>query len=98
MADRKITAMHKAFGKNMGRVCGDCCHLLCRQERSGRRHYKCTVYGKSHSAATDWAKSWTACGMHGQSVARGQVALLEQLKHEKRPNNAPVEGQVSMFE
>ena len=96
MADRKITAMHKEYGKAHGYKCEGCQQLVCREGHT-RRYYKCTAYGDSMSEATDWARSWPACGLYGQPVDKGRTPLLERLKHAKRPDNKPVEGQISMF-
>lgn len=97
MTDRKIAAMHKVFGKSPGRICDGCPALLCKHGH-GRRYYKCYCYGDSASAATDWAKSWPACGLWGKAIQKGHVALIERLKHAKRPDNEPVDGQISMYE
>ena len=96
MADRKIAAMHKVFGKASGHICADCPALICKQGH-GRRYYKCYCYGDSASTATDWAKSWIACGLWGQPIHKGHVALIHRLKHDKKANNQPIDGQISMF-
>lgn len=70
MADCKIAAMHKEYGK---------------------------AYGISCSEATDWAKSWPACGLYRCGVYVGHIPLLKRLKRAKRPDNKPIEGQISMF-
>lgn len=97
MADRKIAAMHKEYGKSYGNKCAGCPSLVCRVFRSGRRLYKCQAYGESAAESTDWAKRWPACGLYGLPVDKGHVPLLERLKRAKRPNNEPIEGQISMF-
>lgn len=97
MADRKIAAMHKEYGKAYGLKCVGCTLLLCREFRSGRRVYKCKAYGDSCADSTDWAKSWPACGLYGQLLPEGHVPLIERLKHAKRCDRRPVEGQISMF-
>lgn len=97
MADRKIAAMHKEYGKAHGYKCADCPSLVCYEARSGRRYCKCIAYGNSASEATDWAKKWPACGLYGQPVDKWRTPLMERLKHAKRPNNEPIEGQISIF-
>lgn len=97
MADRKLAAMHKEYGKSYGNKCAGCQQLVCYEARSGRRWYKCQAYGESAAESTDWAKSWPACGLYGQPVDKGRTPLLERLKHAKRPDNKPIEGQISMF-
>lgn len=95
MADRKIAAMHKVYGKAHGYKCGGCPNLC--GYTASRTWYKCLAYGNSASEATDWARSWPACGLYGQPVDKGHVPLLERLKRAKRPDNKPIEGQISMF-
>lgn len=97
MADRKIAAMHKEYGKAYGLKCDGCPSLVCRVFPSFRRVYKCVSYGASKSDSTDWARSWPACGLHGKPVDKDRTPLLERLKRAKRPDNKPVEGQISMF-
>lgn len=97
MADRKIAAMHKEYGKSYGNKCAGCPSLICREFRSGRRVYKCKAYGDSCADSTDWAKSWPSCGLYGKSLPDGHVPLIERLKHSRRFENQPIEGQISMF-
>lgn len=96
MADRKIAAMHKEYGKAHGYKCDGCPSLVCHEGHT-RRYYKCKAYGDSMSEATDWARSWPACGLYLRQPDKDHVPLLERLKHAKRPDNKPVEGQISMF-
>ena len=98
MADRKIAAMHKEYGKAHGLKCAGCPSLMRRVFPSSRRVYKCVAYGASKSESTDWALSWPACGLHGLPVDKDRTPLVERLKHAKRPDNKPVEGQISLFE
>ena len=97
MADRKLAAMHKEYGKAHGYKCGDCPHLTRSGTRPGVMHYKCKAYGISSSEATDWACSWPACGLHDLPVDKGHTPLLERLKRAKRPDNEPIPGQIDMF-
>lgn len=97
MADRKLVAMNKEYGKAYGNKCAGCPSLACRVLRSGRRVYKCKAYGDSCADSTDWAKSWPACGLYGQPLPKGHVPLIDRLKYSKRVDNRPVEGQISMF-
>lgn len=79
MADRKIAAMHREYGKDHA--------------------HRCAVYGVSGSAASDWAKKWTACGMYGHPASKGDTPLFERLKHAKRKaDDEPLDGQISMWE
>lgn len=93
---RKIAAMHKEYGKAHGYKCEGCPSLVCHQGHT-RNYYKCKAYGDSASDATDWAKSWPACGLFGQPLPEGHVTLIERLKHAKRCDNRPIDGQISMF-
>lgn len=97
MPDRKLAAMHKEYGRAYGLRCDGCPSLVLNRGHT-RNYYKCKAYGDSASEATDWARSWPACGLHGQPVDKDRTPLLERLKRAKRPNNKPVEGQISMFE
>lgn len=98
MNDRKFAAMHREFGKAHGRTCGECQHLQCSVVRSGRRFYKCRVYGISKAESTDWACRWDACMMIYQELPSGFIPLIDRLRHSHRMKNEPVDGQISMFE
>lgn len=95
MPDRKIAAMHKEYGHGWGSKCGDCPWLHSVEMRRGRRYYKCTAYGESSAESTDWAKKWDACGLVDKTLP--DVPLLERLKHEARPTNEPIKGQIDIF-
>ena len=84
---RKIGAMHDMFG-TVKDVCNNCCHLL--GEKGGYR--KCEIYGVSHSAATDWAISWQACGMF--NVLNTKYANIYKSLPHNRPKEEEIEGQV----
>lgn len=49
------------YGKIDSFTCKSCQHL----KRSGknRPYFKCSKFGITHSAATDWRAKWTACGL-----------------------------------
>lgn len=97
MADRKITAMHREYGKDCAHKCADCPNLCVYM--ANKTCYKCAAYGVSSSAASDWAKSWTACGMYGHPARKGDTPLFERLKHAKRKADVePLDGQISMWE
>lgn len=89
---RKIAIMHRVYGRAPGHTCEDCPALACYMSQSGRRYWKCLAYGNSPSAASDWTKSWPACGLWGRGVPRGHVPVM------KRSDDVPIEGQISMFE
>lgn len=95
MADRKIAAMHREYGKDHAHKCADCQNLCA--INAGKTRYKCAAYGISSSAATDWAMRWTACGLYGKPIAEGHVPLIKRLKPAKQQEK-PLEGQVTFFE
>ena len=43
-----------------GARCGDCVHLIGRQ--FAKTYYKCRWFGNTGGPATDWCKSYAACG------------------------------------
>lgn len=49
------------YGQRRGFTCGKCKHLL----SSGKNepYFKCSRFGITASAATDWRKKWPACGL-----------------------------------
>ncbi|MBU0493895.1 MAG: hypothetical protein KKA73_00690 [Chloroflexi bacterium] len=57
---RRLTDMHAVYGRTPGHTCGQCTHLVGR--RYSRVYYKCAYGPQSASPATDWRKSWPACG------------------------------------
>lgn len=95
MTDQKIAAMHNEYGKANGYKCGDC-PWLHRVRSYGKSWYKCPYYGESNSQATDWSKSWTACGLHDKCI-NGITPLVKRIEA-KRAENEPIDGQISMFE
>lgn len=92
--DRKLSAMHREYGKAYGHQCSDCQNLLCYE--ANRRWYKCRAYGMSASEATDWAKSWQACGLWGTPFEPGCIPLVRRLQRTRA--DKPVKGQLSMFD
>lgn len=95
MPDRKLAAMHKEHGRAYGYKCVDC-PWLSRVQGHTKGYYKCAAYGRSSSEATDWAKSWDACGLIDKSID-GLTPMVERLKHEKRFVDKPIKGQLDMF-
>lgn len=94
MGDRKIEAMHKLFGITPGQKCGDCPHL--RIYEQSRRWYKCSIYGCTRSASSDWAKKWQACGLFGKPAPKGYTSIIKTLLSDPK-KLLPVEGQIDMF-
>lgn len=96
MADRKIMAMHREYGKDIAHKCADCSNL-CIYVTSSHTLYKCMAYGASASAATDWAKRWTACGLYGKTLPIDCFPLIRRLTRTKRQKK-PIDGQIGFFE
>ena len=90
---RKIDAMYQYYGKSTGR-CENCPHFVKREW--DRVYYKCTVYGVSSSEATDWRKSYTACGLIDKPFPDGETRAVTRIRPE-REDNKPAEGQTTMF-
>lgn len=94
-SDRKIAAMYRHFGIYRGYQCRDCSNL--KRYEQGRTYFKCSVYGDSRSAATDWAQSRTACGMFDKEY-KGRL-IIDVLKHSARPKpSEQIEGQIDFGE
>lgn len=95
---RKLPLMHQRFGRCDGRTCGECSNLV-----EGKYHdkvlRKCRVYGMTHSEASDWAKSWPACGMFNQVYRGGPImALVRHSSCKPAAVEEPIEGQLSLME
>jgi hypothetical protein len=76
MADRKIEAMYREYGKDHAHRCADCPNL-CIYVTPSHTLYKCMAYGVSASAATDWTKRWTACGLCGSRPCAAHQAAYQ---------------------
>ena len=93
MALRKLALMHQKFGRCESHICGECSNLIsvC---YAGRILRKCTIYGVTHSEASDWAKRWYACGLfNGTYTGRPIIELV-------KPGNdggEPLENQISFL-
>lgn len=60
---RQIVKQLNRHGKGpAGKTCGECDHLLQLDRGYRKRFFKCELYGRSSSAASDWRKKWPACG------------------------------------
>lgn len=58
---KQLQAMQRKFGPGpAGVTCGGCAHFFGKQY--AKTYFKCRIYGNSGGAATDWRKSWPACG------------------------------------
>lgn len=89
---RKITRMHDLFGVDPCHKCGECSNFVSGRYRS-KILRKCSVYGLTHSQASDLAKSWTACGMFNREYAgRNAIELTS-----RKITEEPLEGQANLF-
>ena len=97
---RKNEAMYSLFGKEEGKHCKDCPYLV--RKEFGRVYYKCEIYSTSNSEASDWRKSWTACGLFYNTDALNEFkahydTVMDYLTtHRLRAPEKPVEGQIRM--
>lgn len=97
MAARKVDLMHELFGRSEGHRCGDCPNFVCGRYRS-RMLRKCKAYGLTHSEASDWAKSWEACGLFGKAYSGGPVIEVAKRRAYHKSDTEEIEGQVSIAE
>ena len=94
MADRKIAAMHREYGKDDAHKCADCTNLCV--YTANKTWYKCAAYGTSSSAATDWTKKWVACGLYGKPLDADHVPLIKRLTSTKQQEK-PIDGQMTFL-
>lgn len=96
MNARKIDAMHILYGLGEG-TCADCPHF-----EEGYYHdkklMKCSVYGMTHSEATDWRKKYPACGLKTRPFPEYDRRVIEILRRGRIRMDVPVEGQITMDE
>ena len=53
--------MLRLYGQKRGFVCSDCKHLVATGKNA--TYYKCSRFGITSGAATDWRLKWAACGL-----------------------------------
>jgi hypothetical protein len=96
--ERKLAAMHRAYGTDPLHKCGTCGNLT--RNTYNRVYFKCEIYGNSSSVATDWAMSWAACGMYNKPLPAYQRTMINILKHAKRKSEVyeRAEGQMDIFD
>ncbi len=92
---RKIELMRRLYGTNPdGCTCGECCSFV-----SGRYHSrvlrKCRRYGLTHSEASDWAKSWMACGLFDKPMKDNEGPVIRTV-HGERKADGTMEGQMML--
>ena len=88
-SEQKAKRMYKQFGMiTDGRRCKDCDNLI----KVGA-YYKCLIYGNTHSEASDWKISNTACGMIDKDyIGRPIIELRERESQDEQ-----IEGQMSLM-
>ena len=95
MADcikRKIEAMHERFGIFPDKRCENCSNLI-QGDYHGVHLRKCTVYGATHSEATDWRKKYVACGMYCKEYNGRKIINLLKSEPRKVDEIQPLDGQ-----
>ncbi len=58
---------------------------------------KCTVYGATHSEASDWRKKYVACGMYDKEW--NGVEIIRTIRHSGMPKlpEQPIDGQMDLL-
>lgn len=92
---RKIDAMHHYFGVLPDNRCEDCDNLI-QGDYHGIHLRKCTVYGATHSEATDWRKKYIACGLYNKEYSGRPIIELLKGASRKVDTEQPIEGQIQM--
>lgn len=94
---RKIDEMHRRFGVLPDKRCEDCSNLI-----KGRYHdmflRKCTVYGATHSEASDWRKKYVARVMYCKEWKGTEIIKLRYISDTQKPLEQPLDGQIDLFE
>lgn len=91
---RKAELMRDLFGVGPG-ICRNCYH--CDQyNMSGRRVWKCDVYGVTSSTATDWKVTEIACGLMNRDGATDRPIV--EMVTRSDPEQEQLDGQMTMEE
>lgn len=91
--NRKIDLMHDLFGIADG-ICRDCNHLC--KYTANRTWYKCEIYGKTSSEASDWRLKWQACGLKGLPKPESMRPVIEHSRKNVK-EDIQIDGQMSLF-
>ena len=91
--NRKIDAMHELFGIEKDKLCEDCSNLI-KGQYHGVFLRKCTVYGATHSEASDWRKKYVACGMFNKEYNGRNIITL--IASKTADIEQPLQGQMTM--
>lgn len=92
---RKIDAMHERFGELTDKRCEDCPNLI-QGDYRGIHLRKCTIYGATHSEASDWRKKYVACGMYGKEYSGRPIIELLKCGQRVIDRENPIEGQMEI--
>lgn len=87
---RKIELMHRIFGCCEGHVCGECNNLV-RVRANDTPLRKCSVYGLTHSEASDWVLRYTACGMFNKHYDGAPI-----IEYPRHSTEVPLDNQFVM--
>ena len=90
---RKIALMHEKYGWDEEHTCGECQNLITGYTWGGKRLRKCLVYGVTQSNASDWAKSYTACGMFNVAPDESGRRVIDEVQH--KAERREIDGQTS---
>ena len=94
---RKIEAMHHFYGfDSQCRQCGQCPHFI-RGIYHDRMMSKCTVYGCTHSEATDWRKGYSACTLIDKPFPEEDKRIIDILKARQIRKEEQIPGQMTFF-
>jgi hypothetical protein len=56
----RIRTMHSLYGSTPGKQCRECIHLVTKEYANN--YFKCNLTKDTGGPASDWRKSWPACG------------------------------------
>lgn len=97
MTAKKIDLMHLIYGSAESGQCKDCPHFV-EGYYHDKKLMKCTVYGLTHSEATDWRKKYPACGLINLPFPENDNRIIDRIKTGKMRLEKPIFGQITMEE
>ena len=97
MIARKIDAMHRRFGVLEDKRCEDCSNLI--KGYCGNTFVrKCTVYGATHSEASDWRKKYIACGLFNKEWKGYPIIRALKYSGMSKADIPEIDGQLGFFD
>lgn len=96
MALRKIELMHQIFGLCKGHKCAECDNFVTGMYHD-KKLQKCTVYGMTHSEASDWRQKYDACGMFNREYSGTDIIRLVISDRQADKLMMPLENQIDLF-